>query len=481
MFTDRVKLEVIKKTKALVIGDFILDEYIFGDVNRISPEAVVPIVKMNKIDYRLGGAGNVVANIVALGGNARALTLLGNDKEGRIIKSKLSEIGCDISLIKQTDEVTTVLKTRIVSSNSQLLRIDREEYYELPQWYMEEVKNNYPSYFQDINVVIVSDYNKGAASKELIKVVTDYANFLNIPIIVDPKGNQIEKYKNVTLCTPNMKELAELAGQKTVTEEHIVEAVDKLLKKGIRNVLVTRSEEGMTLFEGSKRTDYPTMAKDVVDVTGAGDTVVAMAACALAARYTMDVLCKLSNIAASITVTSFGTSAVTFEKLLEKIRIINGTDKLITADEAQKIAEKLKEDKKKIVFTNGCFDLCHPGHIHLLKEAVKRGDILVVGLNSDKSIKRIKGYLRPVIDEENRAYVLSSIEAVDYVVIFDEDTPLELIKKIKPDVLVKGEDWKGKKVVGEDVLSEYGGTIEFVETYESFSTTRLISMMQGNQ
>ncbi len=481
MLTDGLGFEKIKNTKALVLGDFILDEYVFGEAKRLSPEAVVPVVRKQKTDYRLGGAGNVVANIIALGGNARALTLLGNDKEGDIILNKLRELGCDVSFIERVSGIPSILKTRIVAANSQLLRLDREEYYELPDRFVEETKKNCRRLFQDINVIVISDYNKGFVTKELVGIVTAYANQMGIPVVADPKGNQIDKYANVTMCTPNKKELKELTGVEITSEDALSKAAEMMLDAGIKYVLVTRSEEGMTLFDSLKRTDYPTMAKDIIDVTGAGDTVVAVAACALSSGCSMDTLCNLSNLAASVTISKFGTSAVTYESLMQKISESIGCDKRLSEDTINQVIQKLKDSNKKIVFTNGCFDLCHPGHVHLLKEAARLGDVLIVGLNSDNSVKRIKGEGRPIINEENRAYLLESLEAVDYVVVFDDDTPLELIRKIKPDILVKGEDWKGKKVVGEDILKEYGGRIEFIKAYESFSTTAIIEKMQGKQ
>ena len=373
------------------------------------------------------------------------------------------------------DEKRTEFEQALSELDSQI--IDKDTLHKRTK---DEAKK-YVGIFGKGNFYIELQYHGIEEEGYVYPLLAEIAEEMGIPVVADPKGNQIDKYANVTMCTPNKKELKELTGVEITSEDALSKAAEMMLDAGIKYVLVTRSEEGMTLFDSLKRTDYPTMAKDIIDVTGAGDTVVAVAACALSSGCSMDTLCNLSNLAASVTISKFGTSAVTYESLMQKISESIGCDKRLSEDTINQVIQKLKDSNKKIVFTNGCFDLCHPGHVHLLKEAARLGDVLIVGLNSDNSVKRIKGEGRPIINEENRAYLLESLEAVDYVVVFDDDTPLELIRKIKPDILVKGEDWKGKKVVGEDILKEYGGRIEFIKAYESFSTTAIIEKMQGKQ
>lgn len=465
----------LKRINVLVVGDFMVDVYIKGKVTRISPEAPVPIVNVEETDYRLGGAGNVAHNIASLGGRTVILTCVGKDGEGDILLDSLKKLDCDIQYIGQYEEMSTISKTRVVSDNKQFLRIDREKKEPVLNEYIEYVKRNVEQIFKGIDIVVISDYDKGIISAEFAHIIIRYANSKNIPTIVDPKGRNYDKYEGATVCTPNMEELSLATGKNAVTEEEIEACAHILLKKGIQKILVTRSEKGMSLITKTKKTDFPVVEKEVTDVTGAGDTVVATLSVALGSGLSFDDSCVIANRAASIVVQKFGTAIVSLQELKDFNEIDIYSRKLVNIKDIMRISDLRKKIGKKIVFTNGCFDLLHAGHLEALQKAKSYGDVLVVGLNSDQSIKRIKGEKRPIVAENDRALMLSCMECVDYIIIFDEDSPQKLIEAIKPNVLVKGADWMGKKIAGEDFIQSIDGEVKFVELKEGYSTTNIIN------
>lgn len=468
------KLQLIVNKTILVFGDFMVDKYIIGNVDRISPEAPVPVINVNEEQIKLGGAGNVVNNLISLGANVRVLGCCGDDYDGKFIKNYFSNQQVDTNYFKLYSELKTITKTRIVSKKHQFARIDEEYKRNLPTEYYEYIKKNIKSTLENIDTVIISDYAKGAVNEEFAQLLITECKKNNIPIIVDPKGNDYKKYKGATLCTPNMKELNDVIGKKVETEEEILKYGNNLVKSLDLNYLViTRSENGISLIKDSKKYDFPAKAKDVVDVSGAGDTVVATIALLIAVGFDMDEVCRLANVAASVVVSKFGTATLTLDEMISNIA--SNTDfKLLKPITAKYVINELKSKGKKIVFTNGCFDLLHAGHLSSFKQAKKYGDVLIVAVNSDLSVKENKGDLRPIIGENDRLAMVAGLEVVDYVILMNEKTPENLISIIQPDICVKGEDWKGKELPELKIINSYGGKLEFIKLEKNKSTTKII-------
>jgi D-beta-D-heptose 7-phosphate kinase/D-beta-D-heptose 1-phosphate adenosyltransferase len=471
-------LETFKEQNALVIGDLMIDKYIIGNVSRISPEAPVPVLNQTRIERKLGGAGNVLANLKSLGARVHALGRIGNDTEGRICEELLSERGIDCSKLWKFEN--TIVKTRVISSNQQFLRIDEEKIISPNAEYLDTLKNNIDDILKNITVVVLSDYAKGFISDELASLIIQACNMKNIPVVVDPKGKNCGKYKGATAITPNNKEFLDMSGVVSLASEDSIknEAIRLLKENNIKYFIHTRSEKGISVIEKDSglKSDFPTQAKEIVDVTGAGDTVVSVIALAIGAGFETADAINLANIAASIVISKFGTAQTTTTEIEEHLFSIKTKDK--SKDEVLKIIANLKNQGKRIVFTNGCFDLVHAGHIKSFQQAKSFGDVLIVAVNSDDSIRRLKGESRPVVDLKNRIALLKALECVDFVVPFEEDTPQNLIEAIKPDVMVKGEDWKGKVVAGADFVKSYGGKVEFIKLEQGLSTTHIIEKIR---
>lgn len=473
------RMEQWFKISVLVVGDFMLDEYILGSVNRISPEAPVPVLEVKERQIKLGGAGNVINNITSFGAKATVLTRIGSDGNGSYLKQELEKMGVETKHIFVDEELSTITKTRIVAKNQQFLRYDEETVRDISGAYIDYIKHHIEEIFQSINVVLISDYGKGVVTKPLAQMLIGYARKHQIPVVVDPKGRDYSKYYQATICTPNMNELEQVSGCKIDTEEKVLEAGLKLCEDIQLDVLlVTRSEKGISsIFRGSDvKHDYPATAKEVVDVTGAGDTVISVVSLAIASGYSIEEACRLANRAASIVISKFGCATTTVKELRKLSDYDN--KKIVDNETLAEITEHLRSEGKRIVFTNGCFDILHAGHISSFEQAKTYGDVLVVGLNSDASIKRIKGDKRPIVEERYRAKLLASLNVVDYVTVFEEDTPELLIQKLLPNVLVKGKDWMGKTVAGQEFLEEAGGEVQFIDLEQGLSTTHIIEKIQ---
>lgn len=479
---DSFDFERIKNTKILVFGDFMVDEYLTGDVSRISPEAPVPIVHVQSRTQRLGGAGNVVRNLCALGGQVKALTMIGNDVAGLWLMNSLKNYGVSTSDIFQTDTAVTNIKTRVSARSQQLLRYDNENEQNIPREYVEYLKEKIPEIMEDIQAVIISDYGKGVVTAQTAQLLINEARKRKIIVAVDPKGNDYSKYYGATICTPNLKELREASNKTVKSEEEIRAAALELCETcDINYMLVTRSEKGMSLITRSTATkdDFSALTKEVVDVTGAGDTVVSVLTACMASGEKIQIACRISNLAASIVVSKFGASVA----MPEEISVLmdaekessSESNKILSVSEMKVEMKQLRKMGRRVVFTNGCFDIIHAGHISSFQQARAFGDVLIVGLNSDASIRRIKGEKRPIVDQTNRALLLAELECVDYVVIFDEDTPETLIQSLCPDVLVKGKDWMGKPVAGDEYLRSHGGQVEYIDLVTGLSTTNIIN------
>ncbi|EGK8097695.1 D-glycero-beta-D-manno-heptose-7-phosphate kinase [Campylobacter lari] len=450
-----------KKPKILVVGDFMVDHYIWCDCTRISPEAPVMVMKSQKEDKRLGGAGNVYANLKSLGVEVFALGLVGDDESGRFLKENLNA-----KLLVEKDRKTP-LKSRVLSHSQQVLRLDDENDFDTKL--EDEIIKEYKKIAKDYDAIVLSDYAKGVLTSKVTKALIEHANTLNLPILIDPKGSDFSKYQNATLLTPNKKEAIQALGVEKI--DNLEKALKKLKDDlNLTYSIITLSEEGIALFD-EKLHIIPAKALEVYDVTGAGDSVIAMLAYALALKVDIIKACELANDAAAVVVAKVGSVSVSLEEI-KNLKKASFEDKLKSKEELVKLIQN-----QKVVFTNGCFDIMHYGHIKYLEKAKKLGDILVVGLNSDESVKRLKGNSRPINLEFQRACMLASMYFVDYVVIFDEDTPYELIEFLKPDVLVKGADYKDKEVVGSNLVKK----VELIDFEDGFSTTNIINRITNDK
>lgn len=462
-----------QENKVLIVGDAILDIYYSGKVDRVSPEAPVPVVQVKTVGNRLGGAANVANNISKLKGKAKLISFSGNDNNSQVLKRMLDENEIDYNFVET--EAPTITKIRVISGAQQIVRVDFEEYVAFSQ-NLEDLKIKYvDENFDDTDIIILSDYDKGFVTETFCKHIIEKANKYNKPIIVDPKGKNWEKYRNATIVTPNVKELSEIIGYSVENEDLAIEKAGLEIKKrfDFKYLLVTRSEKGITFF-GDSIEHIRTIESEVFDVSGAGDTVVATIARGVSAGYSWIDSIELANKAAGIVVSKIGTEPITYSELEYSIQEFREENKIIEND-LEKIINKIKENKRKIVFTNGCFDIIHKGHIKYLQEAKKLGDILIVGLNSDKSVKRLKGPERPVKNQDERATILSALEMVDYVIVFNDDTPYAILEKIKPNVLVKGGDYKIEDIVGTE-FSQETFVIPFIDGYSTSSTIRKIKL-----
>ncbi|HJV34875.1 bifunctional D-glycero-beta-D-manno-heptose-7-phosphate kinase/D-glycero-beta-D-manno-heptose 1-phosphate adenylyltransferase HldE [Geomonas sp.] len=471
-------LEKAASVRALVIGDLMLDEYLWGRAERISPEAPVQVVEVARDDLRLGGAGNVVNNLVALGCTVSVCSVIGADDNGLTLRNAFAEKGIDLEGLFEDPERRTSKKTRVIAANQQIVRIDRETKSAIGAGSEQEMIHYILSCCGNFDVIIVSDYLKGVLTPQVLATVCKAGRALGIPVVVDPKGSDYKKYTGATLLTPNRKE-AEIASGIAIGDlESLEQAADRLLSElELDALLITRSEAGMSLFHAQGGgVHIPTVAREVFDVTGAGDTVISVLSLGLACGLPMEDAAWVANVAAGIAVGKLGTSTVSPQEIVAEVghSLKDSDSKIKNLDVlAHQVAiERCRG--KKVVFTNGCFDLLHVGHVKYLQKARQLGDMLVVGLNSDASVRRLKGEKRPLIEQSERAHILAALDCIDFVVIFDEDTPLKVIEAVRPDVLVKGGDYSLDGVVGREVVEANGGKVELVQFVDGRSTSRII-------
>ena len=467
----------IQKKKILVIGDVMLDNYYFGKSSRISPEAPVPILLEDKNKKVLGGAANVALNLISADQEVSIMTVVGEDLNGKCVIEMLKEKKINTSLvIKDNTRCTTVKNRYIGQNNMQMFRFDQENNISISEEISEKIFELYKKNIKDFDLIVISDYNKGLLNvnntPELIKI----ANSNNKKVIIDIKEPKYQKYYGAYLIKPNLKELSDITGIKINNELDIEKATIELKKNtNCKYVLTTRGADGMSLLlNNNKLINIECASREVYDVTGAGDTVISYLSVGIANNYDLIDSINISNYAAGVKVSKMGTYAVTPNDIIDYVIDSNNIlddDKIISAEE---LSLKLKDTSKKIVFTNGCFDIFHVGHLRYLKESSKYGDILVVGVNSDSSIKRLKGEKRPIVPQEERMELLSSLSFVSYVVPFDEDTPYEIIKKISPDIITKGGDYNPDNVVGKDIVEGKGGKVVICPLIENKSTTNII-------
>ncbi|MFZ5564248.1 MAG: bifunctional D-glycero-beta-D-manno-heptose-7-phosphate kinase/D-glycero-beta-D-manno-heptose 1-phosphate adenylyltransferase HldE [Thermodesulfobacteriota bacterium] len=461
----------------VVAGDLMLDLYYWGDVSRISPEAPVPVVRVTDKTHTLGGAGNVALNLAGLGCPVTLLGVRGDDGPGRMLVQMLAEKGIADATVTDPGHVTTT-KTRVLSGNQQMMRLDEERLWQAADPAVELLVTGFEKAIAGARAVILSDYGKGLFAGGLAEVFIARCAAAKVPVFVDPKGTDWSRYARATCITPNTREFAQVCPSPVAGETEMEEQAGRLIDRlRLDFLLVTRGRKGMSLFgRAVPPVHIPTEAREVFDVSGAGDTAIATAAAAFGSGMAMSDAAVLANCAAGIVVQKVGTCPVTRVELEAALRSRQGAgvSKLFATADATKMIALWKAEKKRVVFTNGCFDLLHTGHVKLLHAAAAEGDKLVVGLNSDDSVRRLKGSLRPVLPEQERAALLGAIGCVDMVVIFSQDTPLDLISEIRPDVLVKGGDYTPDTVVGRDLVESYGGRVALVPLKDGMSTTRII-------
>ena len=464
---------------ALVIGDLMLDRYLWGKVERISPEAPVPVVLLEKESSRPGGAANVAANLAGLGLPARLLGTVGDDAPGRELVAAIASQGVGTEALFTSSSRPTTTKTRILGGHQQMLRLDREATaapdageQEALSRLLREMMERKPA------VVVLSDYAKGVLTPELCRLAIDLAAQADIPVLVDPKGRDYGKYRGATALTPNRRETAEACGVSGQDLDELLQAAQALRRAlDLRFLAVTRSEEGITLLDETRTLHLPAMARQVFDVSGAGDTVIATLAAGMVAGLEPAEALHLANLAAGIVVGKVGTVPIAREELLAELaveEVREQADKICDLPQLLARVRQWRANGECIVFTNGCFDLLHAGHVVYLEQAAKLGDRLVVGLNTDRSVRALKGPNRPVIHEQDRARVLAALEAVDAVVLFNEDTPLSLIEAIRPDVLVKGSDYTEDQVVGGKEVKSWGGRVALIDVVPGRSTSNIL-------
>jgi len=467
-------LDDITSASVIVVGDMMLDEYIIGDSDRISPESPEPIILEHERKYVPGGAANVAVNITALGAKAHLFGVVGDDSDGELLRTTLRNMGVNNNGILSLKGRPTTRKTRMIARGNQVLRVDHETTETIDFSTENQIIADILALPEQM--VVVSDYAKGMVTPELVKQLTDSGK----RIIVDPKSSDLSNYSHAYMVTPNLSELSRATGTRSFSLDEMEEHARTFMGDfDISNILVTLGPDGMALIEK----DVPlihihTSTREVYDVTGAGDTVIATLASMLAGGATLADACYVANIAAGIVVGKRQTATTSPDEIMAYAFGLSASDKIVGMEILLERIDELKKSGKKIVFTNGCFDLLHVGHITYLNEARGLGDVLVVGLNSDRSVRALKGKNRPILPEEERSHLLAALECVDFVIIFDEEVPLNLIKNIRPDFLVKGADYTKEEVIGHDIVESYGGKVSLIPLIDNISTTDIINKIK---
>jgi len=473
-----------ERPKILVVGDLILDEYIWGGVHRISPEAPVPVLETRSENMALGGAANVANNLVALGCEVYLAGAIGQDEKGDRLFQIIQDQGIHTEGLFRFVHRPTTSKIRIIAHNQQILRIDKEDNRPIT----EETEKKLIQFINDtvpqVDTVIGSDYLKGILTGKVLKAVMHRSQKNKKMVVIDPKSHDFSLYQGATVLTPNQKEVEQAVPIKVNNLHDLERAAEYLLSlTKAEALLVTRGKDGMILYRNKEKpVIIPTHAQEVFDVTGAGDTVVSVFSMAAAVGFSFHESAWLSNMAASIVVGKVGTAIVTLEEINSYLQeeMLRTSRTVLEIDELQKIVSLGKSIGKTIVFTNGCFDLLHGGHIEFLQRAKSLGDILVVGLNSDESVRSIKGDGRPIKTQKERANILSALRYVDYITIFNETTPENLIRAVRPDILVKGDDYKIDEVVGREIVEGYGAKVELIPIVKGLSTTKTLEKILEN-
>jgi D-beta-D-heptose 7-phosphate kinase/D-beta-D-heptose 1-phosphate adenosyltransferase len=473
----RQLVEGLGRPRILVIGDLILDRYVTGAVERISPEAPIPVLTATQSEDRLGGAGNVAANLRAMDIPVEVIGVVGDDSRGRRMRGMFEELGCDASRCLVDPSRPTTEKTRMISGVQQMLRVDWEKANEIPREDEDRLVKEVPARVEAAQAVILSDYGKGVLTKRVIEAVIAAARRARVPVLVDPKGTDYSRYAGATLVTPNRKEAEEALGRKLTSLADMPEAARELMRvASLDAAVITLGADGMFhLTKDGASGHVPTVARQVFDVTGAGDTVISHLAIALGDQRPLSVAVLLANHAAGIVVGKRGAASVTRAELSAALGRHGFESRKVALDaELDSVLERWRRERLRIVFTNGCFDVLHAGHVQYLRFARSQGDVLIVGVNDDDSVRRMKGPTRPVNPLGDRLEVLAALECVDLVTPFAEDTPAKIVERVSPGVLVKGEDWKDKGVVGREWVESHGGVVVLAPLLAGRSTTSIL-------
>ena len=472
-----MNLDLLKKANVLVIGDIILDKYIYGSVDRVSPESPVPVLRPESEESRLGGAANVASNISSLGSKVSLQGVIGRDEAAEGLKALLKEK--KVKGFFSTSSLPTISKLRLLASRHQLLRIDVEEKFSIEDWSKTKALFSKIISSTKATVIVVSDYDKGTLRD--IPFLIKQAAKKNIYTLIDPKGNDFSKYEGANIITPNYLEFSNAVGGVLSESDLTLKAKNLIEDLKLEALLITRGAEGMTLVEKQKdkmiRTDFSTLAQEVFDVSGAGDTVIASLAASIASGFNLSDSVRISNVAAGIVVGKSGTATPRLSELEASFK--TNSDSFSKA-QLKLICKEAKEDSLKVVFTNGCFDILHAGHLSYLEAAKELGDKLIVGINNDSSVSKLKGKGRPINPLEERMALIQALKCVDYVVSFSEDTPLKLIEFLKPNVLVKGADYKIKDIVGSESVIKDGGEVRTIPLVKGLSSSRKIQKIKGS-
>lgn len=466
-----IDFPALNRVNILVLGDIMLDRYWHGQVNRISPEAPVPVVNVTHTEDRLGGAANVAFNITQLGAQAALHGLIGHDDNGNTLLEQVNSQGIQ-QHITRTHLAPTITKLRVLGASQQLMRMDFENIFSCADH--TALLSRFTNALEQCQAVVISDYAKGTVSK-----VEDFiaaANDANVPILIDPKGVDYRKYQNATLITPNLSEFEAVVGP-CADDADIVSKGEALREQlNLEALLITRSEKGMTLLEkGKPALHLPTQAREVYDVTGAGDTVISTLSLGVASQHSLSAATQLANLAAGIVVAKRGTATTNLAELYEAVNKSQRTHGVVSEKDAVAQIQQAQQKGEKVVMTNGCFDILHAGHVAYLNEAKKHGHRLIVAVNSDDSVKRLKGEGRPINSAQERMAVLAGLAAVDWVVEFSEDTPQRLIEALSPDVLVKGGDYTIDQIAGAEHVLAQGGEVKVLQFVEGISTTAIVN------
>ncbi len=481
--TDKPSLfegvEKFSNSTILCVGDVMMDRFIYGSVERVSPEGPIPVLLVENEKHMLGGVGNVVSNIASLGANTILVGVIGDDIYGRDIEHQLEKLGIK-SALEECNSRSTTVKTRYVGGNQQIIRVDREKSGDIPKIIEDKIIKNIEDNISKVGALILSDYGKGVLTDRVVTSAIQIAKEYDVPVFVDPKGKDFTRYAGASFVTPNSKELNEATGMPTKTDENIEAAARHIMQENaIENVLATRSEDGMSIVSLDGETSHiKTKAKEVFDVSGAGDTVIATFATGVASGLAAEDAANIANIAAGIVVGKHGTATVSKAELIRALsekRFADRYSKLLSIEAAAVEVALLKQQGKKVGFANGCFDLPHPGHHALLRAAKLKCDFLVAAINSDRAVKELKGEDRPFYNQGMRADMLSSLEMIDMVVIFDEKDVLSTIEAIKPNIVVKGGDYKKEEVQGYGIVDD----VVIVPLEEDYSTTNTIAKLRA--
>ncbi len=492
-------VNAMSEASILVVGDIMLDRFVYGSVDRISPESPVPVLSVKRENIMLGGAGNTLSNLVSLGCNGKILSVIGEDDGGKQIIALAQKQGIDISGLITSKDRPSIVKTRFLAGHQQLLRSDYERTEDISSVLADDLLERLNTLLDSVNIIILSDYGKGVLSNELIKSIIDIANKREILVLVDPKGSDYSIYSGADIVTPNKKELSQATGGMAVdSDQEVTNAAQSLINSsGIKSVIATRSQDGMSIIQGDNISHIKS-ARDieVFDVSGAGDSVIATIAASLAAGSDIEMAASLANIAGSIVVSKVGTAPIHAQELLEALHNQNAhTDNkrssiartrqapILGYEAAREEVLRWKARGLKVGFTNGCFDILHYGHVTYLNDARHKCDRLIIGLNSDSSVRILKGESRPVHDENSRAAVLAALGSVDMVVLFgakqasDDNTACELLDHLQPDIYFKGGDYTVEQIPEAPTVHGYGGVVDVMPVYEGHSTTNSIKKM----